>query len=200
MMSDPLQFDLNGIRVPRAVRDHGKEEVTPSALRQMVVCPFTVVVDSREQLPYEFSGMEGPAGETVVVPTVIRGLPTGDYSIQGMIDRVAVERKSLDDLYGSVTWGRERFEAEIGRLNTKAWLPPGGFSAVVIEATWPEIMAPAEYRPGWINQTEPRSVEGTIVAWSIRYPRVHWWACGDRRGAEQRTFSILRKFWEEVKR
>ena len=183
-----LTFDLNGVRVRREIRSHGKPDTAP-AVRPMAVCPFTVVVDSREQLPYEFSGMVGPAGDMLAIPTVVRGLASGDYSIEGMEDQLAVERKSMDDLFSSVTWDRDRFEREIERMNSYR------SAFVVIEATWPEIMNPVEHRPGWINQAEPRSVEGTIVAWSIRYPNVHWWLCGDRRGAECRTFSILRKFW-----
>ncbi len=188
----PESFDLRGLRVPKQRKQPQASGGVVDPFRQLVVCPFTIVVDSREQLPYTFTGMGGPAGESLVVPTVVRGLPSGDYSIDGMEDRVAIERKSLEDLYGSVTWGRERFEREIARLDA---LP--GFAAVVVEASWPEIVAPHEFRPGWTNQTEPRSVEGTIIAWSLRYSRVHWWPCGDRRGAECRTFSILRKFWEE---
>ena len=190
-MSAPT-FDLSGLRMPRQ-----KPRVAgPGDPRQLVVCPFTVLVDSREQLPYEFTGLGGDR-EQLVVPTVVKGLASGDYSIDGMEDEVLVERKSLDDLYGSVTWGRKRFEGEIFRLNMMASADRMRFATVVIEASWPEIAAPSEYRPGWENRTDPRSVEGTITAWSIRYPRVHWWACGDRRGAECRTFSILRKFWEE---
>lgn len=199
MPPDPLAFDFNGLRVPRTKHPRAGDGGPGDPFGRLAVCPFTVVVDSREQLPYDFSGMTSQTtGETLVVPVLVRGLPSGDYSIDGdgMENRIAVERKSLDDLYGSVTWGRVRFEAEIARLND---LAAGGFAAVVIEATWPEIVAPVEHRPGWINQTDPRSVEGTIVAWSIRYSRVHWWACGDRRGAECRTFSILSKFWDEQK-
>lgn len=192
MSHQSLTFDLNGIRVHRD-RNHEKQS---TATLPLAVCPFTVVVDTREQLPYEFSGMEWSVGEPVIVPVVSKGLPSGDYSVVGIESSVAIERKSLDDLFGSVTWGRDRFEREIERLNELAAV---GFSAVMIEGTWPEIMAPLEYRPGWINRTDPKSVEGTIVAWSIRYPRVHWWAAGDRRGAEQRTFSILKKFWQEAK-
>ncbi len=202
MFNSPATFDLNGIRVrrprkgrPQDTADTVDEKDSNAPFRHLAVCPFTIVIDSREQLPYTFDGMDNG---NLIVPTVVAGLPSGDYSIEGMEDRIAIERKSLDDLYGSVTWGRERFEKEILRLDVLGkehydWV----FSAVVIEATWPEIMSPGEWRPGWINQTEPRSVEGTIVAWSIRYPRVHWWACGSRRQAEQRTFSILRKFWEQ---
>ena len=188
MTLDPFTFDLNGLRVPKA-----KQRQDPGQLPGLVVAPFTIVVDSREQLPYEFGGMEGSAGETVVVPMVVKGLASGDYSIEGMEDRIAVERKSLDDLYGSVTWGRDRFEREIERLAELT-----GFAAVVIEATWPEIMAPAEYRPGWINQTEPRSVVGTVLTWAMRYPRVHWITAGDRPHAEVITFGILQRFWKEA--
>lgn len=194
---DSLAFDFNGLRIPKA--KHPRTGGPDDPFGRLAVCPFTVVVDTREQLPYDFSGMTSQTGDALVVPVLVRGLPSGDYSIDGggMENRIAIERKSLDDLYGSVTWGRVRFEAEIARLND---LAAGGFTAVVIEATWPEITAPAEHRPGWINRTDPRSVEGTIVAWSIRYPRVHWWACGDRRGAECRTFSILRMFWDEQRK
>lgn len=177
-----IEFDLNGIRVPK----RKQQPAVASVAAPLAVAPFTVIVDTREQLPYTFDGMD------VVVPTLILGLPSGDYSVDGMCGLVAIERKSLDDLYGSCTWGRKRFEAEIGRLSE---LP--GFAAVVIEADWREIASPLEYRPGWINQTEPQSVVGTINAWSIRYPRVHWLACGCRRGAEVRTFQLLQAAWKE---
>jgi ERCC4-type nuclease len=190
MMSSSLTFDLNGIRVQREKKPQAAGG-SDDPFRRLVVCPFRVVCDSREQLPYGFSGMKWTAGETLIVPTVVKGLASGDYSIENMDGSIAIERKELSDLYGSVTWGRDRFEREIERLNSYK------SAFVVIEATWPEIMAPSEHRPGWENRTEPRSVEGTIVAWSLRYPGVHWWACGDRRGAECRTFSILRTFWKE---
>ncbi len=193
---NPLTFDLNGLHVPKpSPTKPGGDEGTP---QRLAVNSFTVICDSREQLPYEFTGMTDKNGKALLVPTKIKGLASGDYSIEGMEDRLAIERKSLDDLYGSVTWGRDRFEREIIRLNEMGnGERTRHFSAVVIEATWPEIVAPAEHRPGWENRTDPRSVEGTIIAWSIRYPRVSWWACGDRRGAECRTFSILRAFWKE---
>jgi len=184
-----FEFDLNNVRVPKpaaAVADDSQP-------KQVVVCPFTVICDSREQLPYSFDRMPGRTpDEIIAVPAAVQGLPSGDYSIQGMEELIAIERKSLDDAYGSVTWGRRRFEAEIGRLDE---MP--GFAAVVIEADWREIVSPADHRPGWENQTDPRSVVGTINAWSIRYPRVHWLACGSRREAEIRTFQILQAAWKE---
>jgi ERCC4-type nuclease len=176
-----FDFDLNGVKIPKQTKPAVATETAPLA-----VAGFTIICDTREQLPYTFDGLG------LVVPTVVQGLPSGDYSIDGMDELIAIERKSLDDLYGSTTWGRKRFEAEIGRLND---LPE--FAAVVIEADWREIVAPAEHRPGWVNQTDPKSVTGTVNAWSIRYPRVHWLACGNRREAEIRTFQILQAAWKE---
>lgn len=191
MNPDRATFDLNDVRArcdkqPRASGGPG------DARRGLAVCPFTIICDSREQLPYDFGGLLGADGKPLIVPTVVTGLASGDYSIQGMEDRIAIERKSLDDLYGSVTRGRERFEREITRLNE---LP--GFAAVVIEASWAEIMAPAEHRPGWENRTDPRSVTGTILAWAIRYPGVWWFPAGNRRAAEVVTFGIMQRFWDE---
>ena len=186
-------FSLNDVHVPKQTRVDGGIAGSP---RQLVVCPFAIICDSREQLPYSFSEIPGPKpGETLVVKTVLKGLQSGDYSVDGLEGQIAIERKSLDDLYSSTTWGRSRFEREIGRLDD---LP--GFAAVVIEADWREIADPAAHRPGWENQTDPRSVVGTIVSWSIRYRRVHWLACGDRRGAELRTFGLLRAFWSEQRK
>lgn len=186
-------FDLNGVRVPKPAAATASATSDGSQPNKITICEFTVIVDSREQLPYTFDRMPGRVpGEILAVPIVVQGLPSGDYSIDGVEELIAIERKSLDDLYGSTTWGRDRFEREIGRLSE---LP--GFAAVVIEADWREIAAPAEHRAGWENRTDPRSVVGTINSWSIRYPRVHWLACGSRREAEVRTFQILQAAWKE---
>ncbi len=65
----------------------------------------TIVIDSREQDPLAFT-----------FPTITTGLPTGDYSVAGLEDDFAVERKSIPDLVGSLTSGRERFMRELQRL------------------------------------------------------------------------------------
>jgi ERCC4-type nuclease len=65
----------------------------------------TIVVDTREQTPLSFS-----------FPTITGTLPTADYSVAGLEEDFAVERKSLPDLFGSLTSGRERFRRELQRL------------------------------------------------------------------------------------
>ena len=70
--------------------------------------PFTVVVDSREQNPLDFGSW----------PTITKALPTGDYSVAGIETLIAIERKSLSDLVGSFTGGRDRFEREMLRMKS----------------------------------------------------------------------------------
>lgn len=187
------------------------------------ICPFAVLVDHREGLPYTFADL--PAKKRwkgrLFVSCETTYLRTGDYTIAGYEDRFAIERKSLEDLYATLGQDRQRFEAELERLNEME------FAAVVIEATLREIWRPdvadwewallclARYLPrkagrllaraqGWLerffrrewrSKLNPRAVEGTMVSWSIRYPRVHWWCVGGRREGEVRTFEAMEQFW-----
>ncbi|MBN2498269.1 MAG: ERCC4 domain-containing protein [Deltaproteobacteria bacterium] len=149
--------------------------MTPAALaaepaRQAVEMP-PVVVDSREQAPYYYPG------------AVVRGLKTGDYSLEGHEDQIAIERKSLSDLYGSLTWGRERFARECERLAALE------YPALVIEAAWP-------LRPPPRSRANPRSIRATLAAWSVRY-RMPVWLAGSREHAQELTFDLLRKFWKQ---
>lgn len=65
-----------------------------------------LIVDTREQTPLPFLHLEAVRGT----------LTTGDYSIDGLQSRFAVERKSVPDLVGSLTQGRERFFRELERM------------------------------------------------------------------------------------
>lgn len=65
-----------------------------------------LIVDTREQLPLTFNHLEA----------VRDTLTTGDYSIDRLQSRFAVERKSVQDLIGSLTQGRERFFRELERM------------------------------------------------------------------------------------
>ena len=156
------------------------------------IIPFTVLVDSREKAPYRFSEIPAAGrdrGRTYWVPISEAYLKTGDYSIEGMENGIAIERKSLADLFGTLGQHRDRFCAEVERLAEL------DFAAIVIESDLREAWRPREFRPGWRSRLAPRSVEGTVLSWSIRYPSVHWWFCGSRRMAEVRTFLALEMFW-----
>lgn len=65
-----------------------------------------LLVDTREQKPLQFS----------YLPAEPATLYTGDYSVRGLEEVFAVERKSLADLAGSLTRERDRFMREMHRL------------------------------------------------------------------------------------
>lgn len=150
--------------------------------------PFTVLVDQQEGRPYKFRDLRADAREgrrPLRVATRTVHLKTGDYSLEGMEDRVSVERKSLADLYGTLGGARERFERELARLQQMEC------ATVVIEASWPQILLdPPEF-----SRLNPKTVHRSIIAWQQEFPRVHWWAAGDRRLAEVTTLRILQRFW-----
>ena len=155
-----------------------------------VVTPYTVVVDTREQDPYLFLDVRADAragNRLLTVPLIMRGLPSGDYSLEGHEVTLAVERKSLADLFGTVGRGRQRFERELARLDT---MP---VAAVVVEATWDEIIR----RPPAYSRLRPKVIHRSVIAWQQRYPRVHWWTAPGRRFAELTTLRILERFWTD---
>lgn len=63
-----------------------------------------IIVDTREQCPLDFRRWPDVAVE-------VAGLPSGDYALKGLETLAACERKSIDDLVGSLSAGRDRFEA-----------------------------------------------------------------------------------------
>jgi DNA excision repair protein ERCC-4 len=135
-----------------------------------------LIQDSREQHGF---------GPMFTAPYVVEGLPVGDYSIAGLQDRVAIERKSLTDLVGSLTYGRERFERELSRARSYQ------FFAVVIEGSAQAILR-GEYGPSRAN---PVAVWESIAAFTARYCTFLF--LGDRRTAAAWTESVLLKFARE---
>lgn len=155
---------------------------------QPAVSEFSVIVDTREQAPFHFTGIKTDEGKELIVPLVHRGLATGDYSIDGLESLVSVERKSLRDFYGSISTGRERFEREFQRLNEMR------VAYVVIENDWNEIQHPESF-----TRVPFKVASRTIQSWSIKYPRVHWMPCPSRRFAEVWTYRFLEMFWRQLK-
>jgi hypothetical protein len=155
--------------------------------------PFTILIDQREKAPFGFSGLTADSKDgcrPLAVRTRFAHLPTGDYTIDGLdvdgkgLGGIAIERKSLADLYSTLGQHRERFEAEHERLSNFA------FAAVVIEADWATILQ----RPPRESRLLPKCVFRTMVSWTQRYG-VHWIACPGRQFAESLTFRLLEKAW-----
>jgi ERCC4-type nuclease len=151
-----------------------------------VPCGFTVVIDDREKLPYQFAALRATVrqgGGLLYVPTVRRRLEIGDYSIEGHEHDVAIERKSLEDLYQSVV-RRDNFVGRLEQMNNLR------FAAVVVEATWLDVAT----APPFSSQMNPLSVVRSMIAWTVRFPRVHWIPAGGRAEGEAITFRLLEAY------
>lgn len=138
-----------------------------------------IIRDTREQAPFTFGGYdcEVQAGT----------LTTGDYSLAGLADRCAVERKSLDDLLGCLTGeGRERFQRELARAAGLECF------AVVVEASMPD-MAEGRYR----SRMKPHAAMQSVLAFQVRYKCPFIWA-GNRPRAEYATYHYLRHYLREA--
>ena len=136
-----------------------------------------IVIDSREQAPFSFSG-EIYAGTTTKAGT----LDTGDYSLAGLEDKAAIERKSLPDLVACLGRERPRFERELQRAAALECF------CVVIEGTWQQL-AQGQYR----SRLAPHAACQSIAAFSARL-RVPFLFAGSRPAAEYLTHSLLRQY------
>jgi ERCC4-type nuclease len=149
-------------------------------MERMIHSDIIIIVDTREQNPYRFDKIFPQP--KIMVET----LRSGDYSLRGYENNVAVERKTLIDAYGTFGKGRVRFENELSRLSEY------DFAAVVIEADWHTII----FNPPVRSQFNPKSFFASVIAWQQRYG-VHFWACMNRDFGEKTTYRILERFWRD---
>jgi DNA excision repair protein ERCC-4 len=128
----------------------------------------TAIIDSREQLGFNLAPLK----------SVIDTLDAGDYSIRGLENQIAVERKSLPDLVSCCGIERERFERELQRLL--------GYStrAVVVEASWADLE-----RGEWRSRLTPQSATGSVLAWIAS--GVPFLFAGTREAAQRATARLL---------
>ena len=175
---------------------------------------FTVLIDSQEKQPWMFTGLKTDADKKyspLLVPTTYRslGVGRGDYTLAGYETNVGIERKSCEDLHGTILgWNppgrpradesearsrRERFKSELATLNEYE------FAAVVVEATLGTVLrtSPAtDTRDGPLNA---KYLHRAILSWMQRWPKVQWLFCDDRRLAEVTAYRLLEKFWQHKK-
>ncbi len=129
---------------------------------------ITAIVDTREQTPWELAPLRTARGT----------LRTGDYSVHGLEDYIAIERKSLPDLLGCIGGSRARFTEEIERLCAYE------VRAVIIEASWADILSGA-YR----SAVKPASACGSILGWMAM--GVPFLFAGDAHSASEACARLL---------
>ena len=138
------------------------------------------IQDTREQLPLNLQPLQVKVGT----------LATGDYSVKGLEQFVAIERKSREDLIACVGAERERFERELNRLRAY------DVRAVVCETTWGDLEIGQ-----WRGKVTPKQAIGSVlgwIAWGIPFLLV-----GNHQRAGELTAKLLytaaRRRWREAR-
>jgi DNA excision repair protein ERCC-4 len=140
---------------------------------------IVAIVDTREQNALNLAPLK----------TTRLSLPTGDYSVLGLTNEIAIERKSLDDLCMCVGRERDRFDRECKRLL--------GYPtrAIVVEATWLQIQG-----GGWRSRVTPEAVFGSLLGWIAQGVPVVMAGNHDQAGkfVSRMLFIAARRRWREL--
>jgi ERCC4-type nuclease len=140
----------------------------------------TIIVDTREQEPYTFDPER--------VTTVRRALRSGDYSLDGLDSRVAVERKSLDDFVSTVIRDRDRFRRELDRLHQME------AACVVVEGNVSDVL-----RGRYTSGAHPASILGAALSIIVDHEIPVYFA-SDRQAACRFVEGFLLRFHRKATR
>lgn len=144
---------------------------------------ITIKSDTREQLGLDFSKFRG-------VDSVRGTLKTGDYSIQGHEENICFERKSVQDLVGTLIGGHERFLREMERMRT--------FKAkyILVEHT-PDMLYNYCAKHGW--QHKFNTIIQSLLAYACHYQvRVRF--CKSREDMAQYIVKKAKEFLDEQRK
>jgi ERCC4-type nuclease len=142
-----------------------------------------VLVDSREQMPLNLSANHPNwfGGELRVA------LKVGDYSVEGMENVLALERKSMADAIGSTIAGRERFIRSCARLAKFRW------KAILIEASYEDMKTPYYRFEDLVTEAHPNAVCGTLDAIEAKFGIPVLYSSRNRHLASEKAASWLSK-------
>jgi hypothetical protein len=163
--------------------------------------PFVVLIDSNEQQPFEFKGLRADANHgnrPLAIFTQWRCLgrhpnQLGDYSIDGFMGRVHVERKSIKDCQGTILGfggARDRFEQELANLSQIE------AALVVVEGSLAAVLAEENEHRTREHRVIAKQLLRSIIAFQQDY-HVPWLFCDSRRMAEVVAFRFLERFYRK---
>lgn len=144
LIMSPLEWQMTAAPVPHPVipvlaERGGTQLKTPRP---------TLLVDTREQNPFNFSRFEG-----WFAGIEKKALRLGDYSVAGLEDTCVVERKDLSDLVHSCTVERNAF---IKRLRLMAGYP---HRLLVVTSTLSQVKSPYSH-----TRVDPNRTTQFLVA------------------------------------
>ena len=132
---------------------------------------FNIVVDTREQKPLWKKGV------------IVKGLKVGDYSIDGYEDKIAIERKSAMDLFGTMGKGNKRFHAELEKARSYDYF------AIVIETNYGNIYN-KEFENAYRSKMKGFIVISTLFTFHMKYG-VPIFMCNGRSEAKKVIKELL---------
>jgi ERCC4-type nuclease len=160
---------------------------------------FVLLIDSREQAPL-YLEHRLPAGEHATLPkfvtvagtgleVIVKKVEHGDYSILGLEDYVAIERKQASDFYGYV--GKERHRTE-KKLHAMQHLR---FKALVIEGRPADILYPEGDQYTTLTKEH---IDGFLRMVRVRH-NVHVYI-GSKAECERFVLGHLVYAWKEMRK
>lgn len=186
--SAPVSPDLAWPVVLQDTREPNPEIDAPAALFWPMV-----YVRARRGVPGHGAGL----------PLERVALETGDYSLPGLVDLVAIERKTLNDLIGTLFGtgedsngnarpGQDRFRAQLDRM--RAINARGGYARIVVEASLTDVYE-HRYRS---QRVTPVSVVNMMNSIDVDYGVPTVWAV-NRDGAQLFVGTVLMRIAEQAR-
>lgn len=129
-----------------------------------------VLIDTREKAPYAFKEAK----------VAIKTLKTGDYALKSDAGGLIIERKSVSDLFGTLTAGVERFEREMARLSLY------DYPVVIVEGDQESVR-----RGIWNSGANGSAVLRHLFRLCVKYG-VGVVFCRGRTEAEETAWGLLR--------
>lgn len=145
---------------------------------------FTIIVDTREQKPWEFTEHT----------TAVRKLDTGDYSVEGLENILCIERKrNVSEIANNIT--ESRFKDVLSRMSKYRFpfillefdlqqvldFPIG---SDIPKSVWPKI------------KISPKYILKCILEMSLVY-NIYVIFCGSKENAEIYATSIMKKVYDK---
>ena len=140
-----------------------------------------IVTDTREQLNLDFTGSKD-------VEIVRTKLDAGDYSVSGYESLITFERKSVQDLVGTLVGGHERFLRELDRMKSYKE------KYILVEHS-PTILFNYCRQHGWENKFN--TIIQSLLAYAYHYQvRVRF--CKDREDMAKYIVRKSREFLNDT--
>jgi len=116
-----------------------------------MACEYTIVVDTREQKPLW-------TGDKIER----KKLNAGDYSILGEEDNMAIERKSLSDLFSTLGMGHKRFKAELDRVKDYDYF------AIVVDGNYSDVIT-KNYPKSYLTKMKGYMISSILFTIHMKY-------------------------------